>query len=278
MGLMMVSALRYFPGLAGAVLVLVGGVLLIGCKDKPTTAANPDKPVGPPPLVQATRVAVTDWKAGESDPLNDPVWGKANWYLLQAPMNTSRTTPPVRVAMVYDSDALHVAFVNDSVPPPPAAVARDVVAVFLDTSKAANGTETVLVTVDSAGLCRCTWIRAGTPAVAKEDGSPELSHPLDRLPDYVVKDLGAVVHHTTFNGEAVWTTVVTIPFKALPLPLRVPPPSPQGGERWKINLLRTITTVDSGNGSQQLQANLSPVYLGAQAVSPYRMAVVELGR
>ncbi|MCL2641232.1 MAG: hypothetical protein FWD53_10335 [Phycisphaerales bacterium] len=275
---MMFSALRYFLCCIGTVLVLVGGVPLVGCKDKPTTAANPDKSVGPPPLVLATRVAMTDWKASESDPLSDPVWGQANWYLLLAPMNTSRSTPPVRVAMVYDADALHVAFVNDSVPPPPAPVARDVAAVFLDTSKAANGTEMVLVTVDSAGLCRCTWIRAGTPAVAKEDGSPEMSHPLDRLPDYAVKGLGAVVHHTTLNGEPVWTSVVTIPFKTLPLPLRVTSSPPLGGERWKINLLRTITTADSGNGSQQLQANLSPVYLGAQAVSPYRMAVVELGR
>gem|GEM_PF-1473551 len=273
-------AMRQFPGFTHAILALgwsfVFVLLLAGCKDKPTSAAPPEKHVGAPPLVRATLVSVSGWDSGRSDPLDDPVWAKANWYLLQSPMNTSRTTPPVRAAMVYDANAFYVAFVSDTVPPPASPIAQDVVAIFLDTSKAANGTETMQISVDAAGHCRCTWIRSGTPAVAKEDGSPEMSHPLYCVPDYVIKGLAATTRRTTLNGKPVWTTLVTIPFKTLPIPLQVPSPPPLGGEHWKVNLLRTITTADTGSGTQQLQANLSPVYLGAQAVSPYRMAVLEL--
>jgi len=268
---------RHFLNFTSAILTLVGlfvfALSFAGCKDKSTSAAPPEKRTGAPPLVRATLITTPSW-TGQSDPLDDAVWAKANWYLLQSPMNTSRTTPPVRAAMLYDADALYVAFVSDTAPPPPSPIAKDIVSVFLDTSSAANGTETVQISVDVTGQHRCTWIRASIPATPKDDGSPELSHPLNRIPDHAVKGLTAAVRSTTLNGTPVWTTVITIPLKNLPIPLR--PSSPATGQRWKINLLRTITTADTGSGSQQLQANLSPVHLNAQAVSPYRMAVLEL--
>jgi hypothetical protein len=253
--------------LAGAALAALAAVALTaGCKGNTTSAAGLEKHVGPPPRVDA---AVALSNPGNSDPLTDAPWAKTQWYSLVAPSNTHRTTPPVRAAMLYDPATLYVAFVSDTVPPPVAPIAHDAVSVFLDSSAMQDGTEMAQVTVNSDGHCTCTWVRAAMAAQPKEDGSPDLAHPVSKIVDFAVKGLAAHTAQTTRSGALAWTTVITIPLKALPIPLRA---HADAGEHWKMNLLRTITTVDTGAGAQQLQANLSPVYVGGQYVSPYRMA------
>lgn len=266
---MIFSKVRKYSLPMGALLALVGMLCFAGCEGKPTSAAGPEKHVGPPPKVEAAGV---DVDLRESIP-TDAVWAKAQWYLLTSPANTSRTTPPVRAAMMFDAETLYVAFVSDTVPPPAAPIGQDVLSVFLDTTAAQDGTEMVQVMVDATGKCSCTWIRMSTPALPKEDGSPEWSHTMDRIPNRPVTGLSARVMPGTEKGSPVWAAVVAIPLKNLPRPLVA---TAKTGDHWKVNLLRTITTVDTGSGVQQLQANLSPVYLGGQAVSPYRMAELEL--
>jgi hypothetical protein len=72
----------------------------------------------------------------------------------------------------------------------------------------------------------------------------------------------------------VWTAVITIPIQSLPGPLSQ---TPAAGLQWKVNLIRSISTVDVGSGIGVLQANLSPVYAGLQDYSPYRLATLTLG-
>ena len=148
--------------------------------------------------------------------------------------------------------------------------------IFLDSSPLAQwGARMIQVTADSAGQCTCTRLHSAVAAQPKEDGSPDWTHPLNRIPDFTVKQLTANVQKATIGGAPVWTAVITIPLKELPKTLQT---TAKIGDHWKVNLIRTITTSDQGTGVQQLQANLSPVYLGGQGVSPYRMANVELGK
>ncbi len=205
------------------------------------------------------------------DPLAGGCWANARWMPLVAPANTERTTAPVTAATLYDSRCLYVAFVSNN---PAGAVALDTVTVFLDTSAARNGSDMLQVTIRNDGLAACSWLRdAEPPLKAHDDGSPDLFHPVSRIPNVPIAGLVAKTSQSIANGTGVWTAVVAIPLASLPTPLRS---APTPGTRWKLNLLRTTVLPDSGNGSEQLQANLSPIFVGSQAVSPYRMADLEL--
>jgi hypothetical protein len=197
----------------------------------------------------------------------------AAWYTLQAPANTSKSTPGVTAAMLYDDNNLYVAFVSETVPPPAAPITQDAVSVFLDSTADQDGKEMVQVSVNSAGQYSCTWIRSSEPAQRKDDGGPDWMHPYASVPNVTVKGLTARTGTGVQNGNPVWTAVVAIPIMNLPMPLQQ---QPMAGAHWKINLIRSISTKDVGLGTEQLQANLSPVHLGAQVVSPYRMARVLL--
>jgi hypothetical protein len=59
----------------------------------------------------------------------------------------------------------------------------------------------------------------------------------------------------------------------LPLPLRA---TPTAGSQYKVNMLRMTIVADAKNNAELLQSNLSPVYVGQQAVAPYRMATLDL--
>jgi hypothetical protein len=71
----------------------------------------------------------------------------------------------------------------------------------------------------------------------------------------------------------VWTVVVGIPVNQLPRPLAVT--GALTGARWKVNALRTVVK-GSGDHLELLQANLSPMYVGSQDVSAYRMSELML--
>jgi len=261
---------------AGAMLFAVGaGALFSGCKGNPTEASTGGQHVGPPPNVTVLKTAVDPGgkNPGGMNPLVDKVWLSAAWYTLTPPANTTKSTPAVRAAMLYDDKNLYVAFVSDTVPPPAAPILQDSVSVFLDSTPDQDGKEMAQVAVNSTGQYSCTWIRSSEPAMKKEDGGPDWLHPYATVPNVAVKGLAAQVAAGMQNGSPVWTAVVTIPVMNLPLPFQQ---QPAAGVRWKLNLIRSISTKDMGQGTEQLQANLSQVYLGAQVVSPYRMARVLL--
>jgi hypothetical protein len=185
-----------------------------------------------------------------------------------APANTTRTTANTQAAILFDSNMLYVAFASECQPADK--VDHDGVSLFLDTTHAGDGTEMVRITVNSDGSAECTWIRSATPAERREDGLPDFAHPVSTIPDIQIPGLVSHVTGGTHEGKGMWEAVVGVPMRALPMPLRT---SPAAGARWKVNLLRTVTV---GQHKEQLQANLSPVYVGAQELAPYRMADLTL--
>jgi hypothetical protein len=256
-----------FAVTAATIFACGAAALFSGCKGNTTSASVGTKHTTEPPNVT---VLPTPVDPRLRDPLSDKVWMAAPWYNLVPPSNTSKSTPAVRAAMLYDAQYLYVAFVSDTVPPPSAPIMLDTVSVYLDsTSEKEQGTEIAHVSVSSTGQYQCNWIRATTPAKAKDDGTPDWFHPYRTFPNQVVPGLTTRIGSGMQNGSRVWTAVVAIPVMSLKTPLQQPLTP---GMKWKINLVRSISTKDVGMGTEQLQANLSPVYVGAQAVSPYRMA------
>lgn len=258
--------------LAAGLLATSSLALLSGCKNSTSAAALVGKVVGPPPTIQIGTLAPG---ASVADPMSDASWQGTQWYLLIQPTNTTHTTSQARAAMLYDADNLYVAFVNNKTPLTPA---HDMVSIYLDTD--GDGTEVAKIDVPSDGTePTCTWIRSTVSAATREasaraDGGLDNEHPTSQIPGVNVKGLSATVKDLTGNNEKVWTAVVTIPLQSLPLPVRA---NGTSGAKWKVNLLRTTITADTGSGSEALQSNLSPVYLGQQAICPYRMAEIVLG-
>jgi hypothetical protein len=251
----------------GATLIACGSAALFcGCKGSTTNAATGTKHPAPPPTVT---ILPTSVDVRNRNPLTDEVWRNAAWHNLVPPANTNKSTPSVRAAMLYDSDNLYVAFVSDTVPPPSAPISEDKVSVFLDPTAEGEGTEIAQVSVTSTGEILCNWIRSASPAKPKEDGSPDWLHPYRNIPDQVVSGLTAKTGMGLQNGSQVWTAVIAIPVMHLKNPLQQPLVP---GMKWRINLIRSISTKDVGMGTEILQANLSPVHVAAQAVSPFRMA------
>lgn len=233
-----------------------------------SAAATVDKPVPPPPHVQAY-AANTDPR--NADPLTSPVWTSAHWVNFVGPIGADRTTETSSGALLFDKDNLYVAFISQK---PATPVLQDFVSLFLDSSQARNGSEMIQVSVNAAGHASCTWIRDAEPPLApREDGSPDTFHPLSKIPaEEMVSGLFSRTGQGTLNGRPVWTAVIAIPMQGLPLPLRA---TPAPGAQFKINLLRTTVIADAKT-TQSLQSNLSPVYVGQQAVAPYRMATLDL--
>jgi len=255
--------------LAAALLTASTLSLFAGCKGNTTSAAMPERAIGTPPSVRAYP-ATGDIRA--ADPLSSPIWRNAPWLNLGAPANTTRTTALTSAAVLFDPGTLYVAFISEKQPTP---VSRDLVSLYLDTTSAASGTEMVKIAVDEAGDSTCTWIRTSSAAERRPDGSPDFSHPVTSIPDVQLTGLWSRVGEGSHNGARVWTAVVAIPLKNLPLPLRA---SGNPGTHWKFNLIRNVV---SGGGTprvEQLQANLSPVHVGAQEFAPYRLADLVLAQ
>ena len=260
---------RIFRSLAMLMCVGGGAALLGGCKGNTTSAANSEHGIMPPPAVVAHH-AGADLR--EANPLVSPVWRDAQWLHLVGPMNTVRTTAASRMAMLYDAETLYVAFVNEN--QGGSGDKRDAVSLMLDTTAAGNGTEMVQVQVESSGAKSCAWIRSATPATPHADGSPDLLHPVSKMPGFPV-ELWCKTGEGVSDGVPVWTVVVGIPLNQLPRPLAVT--SATAGARWKVNALRTVVK-GTGDHVELLQANLSPVYVGSQDVSAYRMSELVLGK
>jgi hypothetical protein len=242
--------------------------LLGGCKNNTSSAATPERRVGKPPVV---RPQFAQGPLCDADPVSSPVWRAAAWWALAAPANTARTTAPAQGAVLFDEDTLYVAVIND-LPPFTDADSRDAVALFLDTK--GEGKELLQVTVDSSGQTQCAWIRTGAAIEPLADGSPNLGYPLDVRPNYPLAGLGVQVRQGVFEGRPVWTAVLAVPVAGMPALMQV---LPAKDTHWKFNVLR-MYMVGTGSRGDVMQANLSPVYVGAQAVSPYRMAELDFAR
>ena len=243
--------------------------LFSGCKGNTSAAAVVDKTVSPPPHVQAYQTRIDPRNA---DPLTSILWTSAHWLPLVSPIGTERTTDTVYGAMLFDSNTLYVAFVSQK---PMTPCTQDVVSVYLDSSRQHDGSEIMQFAVNSVGHTSCMWIRdAQPPTRAKDDGTPETFHPLSKIPaDSLVPELFTHTAQGMQNGQPVWTAVIAIPMQKLPRPLRA---VPTAGSQWKINLLRTTLVGEISANMEPLQANLSPVFVGQQAVAPYRMATLNL--
>ncbi len=264
---MRLSTLHKFFCISAGLLASGSLALLSGCKGNTSAAAAMERTVAPPPVVMAYPVGTS----ALVDPLSGGSWTNARWLPLLPPVNTERTTAPVSAATLYDATSLYVAFISNK---PAGNVAMDTVSVYLDSSSGGTGADMLQVTINKEGVTTCSWIRDAEPPVkARDDGSPDAFHPVSKIPNLGVAGLRVKTGESVQNGVAVWTAVVAIPLKSLPTPLRT---MPVPGSHWKLNLLRTTVLGDTGSGSEQLQANLSPIYVASQAVSPYRMAELDL--
>ena len=253
--------------LSGAALMAVGSVVLLGgCKGNTTAAANVEHRTQKPPVVLANR-ASENMKA--VDTLTSTAWRQAMLPLV-APANTLRTTTPTRAAVLFDDTTLYVAFICEK--QTTGGTSRDSVSLYLDPLN--QGKELFQVTVDSTGSTRCAWLRSSEPAEPLENGAPDLGHPFWTVPDIAVKGLWTQVREGADQGNAVWTAQVALPLAGLPALLQA---KPAVGSHWKFNLVRTFTTLDGQRVVDQSQSNLSPFYVNAQAVSPYRLAELEFG-
>ena len=263
------TELRQILHLCAALCALCFLVALAGCKGNTSAAAVMDKPVPAPPHVQAYATRLDPRNA---DPLDSSIWASAHWMSFVGPIGADRTTEASSGAILFDNNTLYVAFVSEK---PATACLQDFVSFYLDSSAARNGSEMIQVSVNATGQTTCTWIRdAEPPTGPREDGSADVFHPLSKIPaDGMVSGLFAKTGHGTLRGQPVWTAVVAIPVQKLPSPLRT---TLAAEMHFKINMLRTTIVAEAGNSPQSLQSNLSPVYVGQQAVAPYRMATLDL--
>jgi hypothetical protein len=265
--------------LAAAVLA-VGLPFLGGCKGNSAPLAKVE--AGPPPPVLRVLPAAGDPLT--ANPFSDVTWRNAVWETLGPALHDARTPPLTRVASLYDSKNLYVAFLcaspraADAVASAPATgsdapnMMQDRAEIWLDTSTAQNGTEVFSAIVTSAGQVQGTWYRASAPPEPKEDGAPSFLYPISEIPDYKVPGMDARISHGTLDGQTAWGAVVAIPLQSLPLPLRIDAAQVKAGAHWRVNLIRADIVQRSDLSNEVRQANFAPVYPACQQVSPYRMA------
>lgn len=260
-----------------ALMSCAAAALFAGCKGNSSAAAMMERTVGPPPVVNVHWAAANPLHA---NPLSGDLWKHAPWMSLVQPANSDRSTPACKARVLVDRERLYVAFVSElaageTLASPPSTAPdehappdRDLISLFLDIK--GDGTEILQFSAGPSGRSDCTRIRAAIAPTPREDGTPNMNQSVELIPHWQVDGLETVAGAGESDGRPVWTLVYSIPFQSLPLPFRV---TPAGGEHWKFNLLRTI----SADGDL-LQANLSPVFVGAQAVSPYRMAELDVSQ
>lgn len=241
---------------------------MVACKNTPPQARS--TPVPAPPVIYALPTRAV---ALESDPQAATAWQSAQWSTLAPSLNQKGVSPLTRVACLYDEQYLYVAFVGAAAPK-----MMTKVSVWLDTSKPQNGTEFFELAADpsipgDASIRSLTWHRAALPPQPRPDGSPNLAHPVSQIPGCQLTGLRARAGQASVDGSPGWTMVFAIPVKALPAPLR---DTPRAGTQWRVNLLREDALLEESSRRETLYANLSPVYPGAQALMPYRMAQLVL--
>ncbi len=247
-------------GFAGA--VCVGAALLAGCKGNTTAAAVPEHPAAVPPKIEALQASP---EIRLADPFTSSVWKPAQWREFAPPINSSRTTPPTRGAVMFDEQNLYLAVISRS-QSEPAKDGTDQVCFYLDTT--AKGKELLEFRVD-AGKPVCAWLRSDAAARPLDDGTPDFGFPVRITQNIEVKGLWVQTYEGNDAEGAATAMVMGIPLASLPGPVRF---APSANTSWKLNMIRTITLPRGEGHSQQLESDLSPIYSGAQAVSPYRMA------
>jgi len=256
--------------LLGATLTAAGSLaLLSGCKGNTTSAALPEHHVGPPPVLVAMPVTIES----QNRDLTSSGWQATSWMPFSSTIDSTLMTPSTRAAALYSPAMLYLAAISTK-STDLSSTCTDSISFYLDTQAA--GKELLEVRTDPTGKTVCTWMRSNAPAQPLEDGSPNLGFPVFSTPNIVVKGLTCQTTETTTPEGAAWTAVVGIPLASLPTPMQV---APKPGTAWKLNIVRTITQpAAGGTRTQRLESNLSPIFSGAQAVSPYRMAELQLAQ
>lgn len=233
--------------------------LLGGCRGNTTSAAPPEHHAGKPPTIEATRVSK---EIRSANPLGADVWKVAHWTEFQPSLNNNRTTPLTRCAILFDDQNLYLGIISRD----QAGSLSDSICFYLDTTASGNELLEFRMEGDKA---TCSWMRSVAPAQPLEDGTPDLGFPVVVQPNYVVKGLWSA-NFEGYDGEApARALVLGVPLASLPVPMNIAPVSAQS---WKVNAIRTIMVPRGDGASQRLESDLSPIYSGAQAVSPYRMA------
>lgn len=257
--------------LAAVMLSVVAFAALGSCKNNPPAAETNGAPAAAIPVLHALPASGEVLKA---EVLTSALWRGASWVNLSPPLNDTRTTPRTRVACLYDAEKLYIAFAGVNSEGRPGGTSA---AVLLDSSKNQNGTEFFEITVDpetvgDASIRGMMWHRPTLPPAPNPDGTVNYTIPISRVPGFGVKDLQVLAGKGQVDGQPGWTVVFAIPMKTLPGPLKG---TPTAGVHWRVNLLRQ-DELSAGGRRDVVQGNLSPVFLGAQAVMPYRMSELVL--
>ena len=256
--------------LAGVVLSIAAGGWLLACTNNPSSPSAGATPEGPIPTLTAFPAA-GDPMATDVD---SPLWKTASWTALTPAIKETRHIPNTRVASLYDAEHLYIAFVGAE-----SDHNLSSASLWLDISAAQNGTEVYEITADTkshAGTASFSqvWHRCVMPPENRD--TPDYALPMSHITTQRVPGLSVRVGQTTLDGQKAWSVVYSIPVAGLPIKLKggIKP----GESKWKVNLIRQDLAGDPKDASQKefVQTNLSPVFPGAQAVMPYRMASLVL--
>ena len=247
--------------LAAALLLAVAA--LAGCNGGGSTVG--EGPAAGVPM--SIRIYAAAGNPLAASPLSDSAWQSAPWHTLTGALDDPRSGSATRAAMLYDSNNLYVAFICEDEKP------LDSVEVWLDSTAERDGKELVCASAKPDGAVTAAWYRNQDPPQPKADGSPDRERSVRRYPDKDIPGLKASSARGVTEGKPVWAVVVKIPLATLPAPLQT-----QGvvGAKWKLNLLRYDVVEHAGERPTVIQSNLAPIYRASQALSPYRMAEVEL--
>lgn len=216
------------------------------------------------------------------NPVTSPVWQAMTWRKLTPAPGHSRLYGVTRVATAVRHDALYAAFIcsGDGLWYQPHANRADLwrhdaAELWLDTSKAQNGTNFLEVVMAPNGRTYECWHRAAAPPQPRANGKIDFAYPFSLIP-CKISGLAVLPGQGTFRGQTVWTLVVKVPLAHLPRPLRVLAPQPKVGATFRMNLIRYDWHVADGK-RRLVQYNLFPIATACQAFAPYRMGAVVIG-
>lgn len=271
---MKVTGKAIFCTLSVLMLSVASVSLLTGCSGNsaPASTGNPaDTPI---PVVKAEPV---EGDPSLSDPTTDPVWLSAQWHTFTHPLNDSRPGQLTRAAMLYDSHHLYVAVVcvdnqiRSSISGSQKVTDQDSVELWLDTSdeQGERGTELVSIAANSNEATSVTWYRSTVSPKPKADGTPDFSRPISKIVDKEISGLRVHAGRGVLEGKEAWGVTFAIPLKNLPTPLQT---VGKVGATWHVNAIRYDWQVNKAGESNVIVSNLSPVFVGSQQVSSYRMS------
>lgn len=262
-------------------MLMLGGALvsaLPGCSGNSAPASPNNTTDTPVPVVRAEPV---EGDPSLADPTTDPIWTSAQWHSFTHPLNDSRPGQLTRAAMLYDANHLYVAVVcvdnqvRGSVSSAGQKVTdQDSVELWLDTADETGertterGTELVSIAASSTEATSVTWYRSTVSPKAKADGTPDFSRPISKIVDKEIAGLRVHAGRGVVDGKEAWGVTFAIPLKSLPTPLQT---VGRVGTTWHVNAIR-YDWQTRGNEPTVIVSNLSPVFIGSQQVSSYRMS------